>query len=126
MKDIQTTLLSLKDKALEATKNADAAFYNNYLADNAIAVVPFGVFDKKAIVHLMGSGDSPFKSVKIEDTKAVVLTPESGIVTYKATYEILKEGTKNISVVFVTTVYAKINGEWKGVFYQQTPMQKEN
>jgi hypothetical protein len=126
MENIQTILLSLKDKALEATKNADAVFYDNYLADNAIAIVPFGVFDKRAIVQLMGSGNSPFKSARIDDTKAIVLTPESGLVTYKATYEVLKEGKKNISEVFVTTVYAKIYGEWKGVFYQQTPMQKQN
>jgi hypothetical protein len=45
----------LKERALEATKNADANFYQNYLDDNAIAIVPFGIFDKRAIVQQMSS-----------------------------------------------------------------------
>jgi hypothetical protein len=121
MENIKSILLGLKDQALEATKNADADFYQNYLADGAIAIVPFGVFNKKAIVDQMGSGHSQFKSVRVDDTQAIVLTPESGLVTYKATYE---QEDKTQLEVFVTTVYAKIKDEWKGIFYQQTPMQK--
>ena len=119
MENIKSILLSLKEQALEATKNADADFYENYLADSAVAIVPFGVFDKKAIVQQMGSSNSPFQSSKIDDTKAIVLTPESGIVTYKASYTKPDHTTFE---VFVTTVYAKISGVWKGVFYQQTPV----
>ena len=121
MENIKSELLSLKDQALEATKNADANFYENYLDDSAIAIVPFGVFDKKAIVQQMGSPNSQFRSSRIDDTKAIVLTPGSGIVTYKATYTREDQSTFE---VFVTTVYAKVNGEWKGVFYQQTPILK--
>ena len=119
MEDIKSVLLSLKEKALEATKKADGKFYENYLADNAIAIVPIGIFDKKAIVEQMGSPNSQFKSSTISDTKAIVLTPESGIVTYKATYQ---KQDKTSYEVFVTTVYSKIMGVWKGVFYQQTPI----
>jgi hypothetical protein len=121
MEDVKSILLSLKEQALEASKKMDATFYDEYLDDNAIAVVPMGVLDKKAIVQQMGSPNSQFKSSRIDDTRAIVLTPESGIVTYKATYE--KED-KTTFEVFVTTVYAKINGGWKGAFYQQTPLIK--
>ena len=123
MEDIQSILLSLKENALEATKNADAKFYEDYLDDNAVAIVPSGVFDKKAIVKQMGLKEAPFKSSKIADTRAIVLTPESGIVTYKATFQ--KEDKTSYDA-FVTTVYAKTNGAWKGVFYQQTPVIKAN
>ena len=121
MEKIKSILLGLKDQALEATKSSDGDFYQKYLADDAIAIVPFGVFNKKAIVDQMGSGHSPFKSLRVDNTQAIVLTPESGLVTYKATYE---QEDKTQLEVFVTTVYAKIKDEWKGVFYQQTPMQK--
>jgi hypothetical protein len=114
MNDVEKDLLALKDGALEATRKADGAFYESYLAEDAVAVVPYGVFDKKTIVEQMSSAGSPFKSSAIEDTKVTVLTPESGLVTYRAHY-----GDK---VVFVTTVYAKQQGRWKGVFYQQTPL----
>ena len=120
MENVKEILLSLKEEALEATKNMDADFYNDYLAENAIAVVPFGVFNKAAIIEQMASPDSAFRSRKIEDTRVMVLTDESGVVTYKATFENVKDG--NSFDVFVTTIYAKIKGVWKGVFYQQTPI----
>ena len=119
--NVESILLSLKEQALEATKNADAVFYENYLDDSAMAIVPGGIFNKKAIVAQMGSANSQFKSVDVNDTRAIVLTPESGIVTYRATYE--KEDKTQFEV-FVTTVYAKTNGRWKGFFYQQTPILK--
>jgi len=119
--EVESILLSLKEQALEATKNADAVFYENYLDDSAMAIVPHGIFDKKTIVTQMGSANSQFKSVAVNDTKAIVLTPESGIVTYRATYE--KEDKTQFEV-FVTTIYARTNGRWKGFFYQQTPILK--
>jgi hypothetical protein len=114
MSDVEQELLALKDAALAATQRADGAFYEDYLDDSAVAVVPFGVFDKKAIVAQMGSASSAFKSSSIEDVRAIVLTRESGVVTYRAVF-----ATQS---VFVTTVYVKKDGRWKGIFYQQTPM----
>jgi hypothetical protein len=35
MENIQSILLSLKEQALDATKNADGKFYENYLAEDA-------------------------------------------------------------------------------------------
>jgi ketosteroid isomerase-like protein len=125
MENIKDTLLSLKEKALEATKNADAGFYQDYLADNAVAVVPIGVLNKEAIVEQMGSENSSFQSSKIEDVRVTELTPESGIVTYKATFDSRPEDIPAPAEVYVTTVYAKINGKWKGVFYQQTPVKRK-
>jgi ketosteroid isomerase-like protein len=122
MENIKDSLLSLKEKALEATKNADAGFYQDYLADNAVAVVPIGVLNKEAILKQMEAENSSFKSSKIEDVRVIELTPESGIVTYTATFDSRPEDIPSASEVYVTTVYAKINGKWKGVFYQQTPV----
>ena len=116
--EIESTLLSLKEDALAATQRSDGNFYRDYLADNAIAISPHGILSKDAIVQQMGSGRSSFKSSKIEDTRAIVLTEETGIVTYKATF-----GSQ--PPVFVTTVYAKVDGVWKGVIYQQTPLNQK-
>ena len=119
MEDVKAILLSLKEKALEATKNGDGRFYEGYLSDDAVAVAPAGIFPKKVIVEQMSSQNSQFKSSRIEDTKAIILTPESGIVTYIASYK--RQDDSEYSV-FVTTVYAKRENIWKGVFYQQTPL----
>jgi hypothetical protein len=114
MEDIEATLRSLKDQALAATRDRDQTFYRGYLADDAVAILPAGVFDKTAIVAALGSPRVPFESSKIDDTQIMVLSPDAGVVTYRAT---LASGQ-----VIVTTVYARRNGIWQGVLYQQTPL----
>lgn len=124
MNTIESILLSLKDKALEATRTGDIPFYREYLDDSAIAVVPSGLLSKEDILSQMRS-HSRFKSSKIEDTRAIVLSPQSGIVTYKASFTERGDGEDRTVSMFVTTVYAKKNGVWKGVLYQQTPLPED-
>lgn len=114
MEQIEATLLGLKDQALAATRDRDQDFYRGYLADDAIAVLPAGVFDKAAVVAALGAARVPFQSSKVENTQVIVLNPDAGVVTYRAE---LASGQ-----VFVTTVYARRNGVWQGVLYQQTPL----
>jgi ketosteroid isomerase-like protein len=121
--DVATMLLTLKDSALAATQRGDAEFYRNYLSEEAIAIVPIGVIGKEQIIRAMSDNKGAFKSKRIEDTKAIVLSPESGVVTYKATFERPGTPSEEFSML-VTTVYSKIAGDWKGVLYQQTPLSK--
>jgi hypothetical protein len=114
MEDVEAILRSLKDRALAATRSRDQDFYRGYLADDAIAVLPAGVFDKAAVIAALGSSQVPFQSSTVEDTRVLVLSPDAGVVTYRAS---LASGQ-----VFVTTVYARRNGTWQGVLYQQTPL----
>lgn len=121
MTDIAGELLALKDQALAATKAADGDFYRGYLQDDAVAITPYGVFDKEAIVVQMSSPQWSFASEAVDDTRAIVLSEDSGVVTYRATYPPAEPGGKP-RVVFVTTVYQRGPGGWKGLLYQQTPL----
>lgn len=114
MNGIQTELLRLKDAALAATKRADGDFYAGYLHEEAIAITPYGVFDKAAIVAQMSSPSSSFASDAIDDVRAIELSDSSGVVTYRASYP--------SGDVMVTTVYRKDDEGWKGLLYQQTPL----
>ena len=113
---IDQDLLDLKDAALEATRNRDLAFYRDYLADDAIAVVPAGIFAKDQIVAAMGQGT--FQSSAIDDERVIPLGPDAGLVIYIATFG---DGT-TARKAFVTTVYQRTDGTWHGTFYQQTPL----
>jgi hypothetical protein len=112
--DVEATLRALKDRVLAATREHDQEFYRGYLADDAVAVLPAGVFDKAAVIAAVGAPRVPFQASAIEDTRVKVLGPDTGIVTYRATL--------GDQVMFVTTVYARRDGAWQGVFYQQTPL----
>jgi len=48
MDEVEAALRALKDQALAATRDRDRDFYRAYLADDAVAVLPAGVFDKAA------------------------------------------------------------------------------
>jgi hypothetical protein len=113
MADVVEELLELKQQALDATQRADGTFYEGYLADDAVAITPYGVFDKAAIVAQMSSPQSSFKSDAIDDERAIELSPTSGVVSYRAIY-----GDR---AVYVTTIYRRDSDGWKGLFYQQTP-----
>jgi hypothetical protein len=113
---IEQELLDLKDQALEATRKRDTAFYREYLTDDAIAVVPAGIFTRDQIVGAMGQGT--FQSSAIDDERAVPLGTDAGMVTYVATFGEGGEARR----AFVTTVYRRLDGAWRGVFYQQTPL----
>ena len=65
MDDIEATLRSLKDQALAATRDRDQTFYRGYLADDAVAILPAGEFDKTAVVAALGSPRVPFQSSKV-------------------------------------------------------------
>ena len=115
--EIEAVLLALKAAAVLATEKADVGFYASYLADNAIGVTPQGIFNKQQILDGIRSGKA-FHSSKIENSRAVALGSDAGIVTYRAT---LEDGASPTQV-FVSTLYRHYHDGWKGVLYQQTPL----
>jgi hypothetical protein len=107
-------LLDLKEQALAATRDRDGAFYERYLADDALAVVAAGVFDKAAIVALMSDPSGPLEASAIGGVRTWDLGSNAGAVTYVATY-----AERHL---FVTTTYRRTSSGWQGVLYQQTPL----
>ena len=118
----EAALLALKDAALRATRDNDVTFYAGYLSDDAIGVTPFGVFDKQQILAAMKDGKS-FRSTKVEDTRALSLGDDAGLVTYRATFA---TASGQATEFFVSTLYRRFDDGWKGVFYQQTPLPRKN
>jgi hypothetical protein len=116
--EIEAVLLALKSAAIRATEKGDVAFYADYLSEDAIGVTPFGVFNKQQILAGMKDGKT-FKSSKVEDTRAIALGDDAGLVTYRATFE---AAGREPAEFFVSTLYRCREDGWKGVFYQQTPL----
>jgi hypothetical protein len=113
--EIEAVLLALKAAAIRATEKGDVAFYAEYLSDDAIGVMPQGVLDKQQILALLRNGG--FRSSKVVDTRAIALSDDAGMVTYRAWMETPDWPARE---VFVSTLYRRYANGWKGVFYQQT------
>lgn len=116
--EIEAVLLALKAAAIRANEKGDVAFYAEYFADDAIGVTPQGVLDKQQILAMLRSGGG-FRASKIEDTRAIALSDDAGMVTYRAWLENSEWPARE---VFVSTLYRRYADGWKGVFYQQTPL----
>jgi hypothetical protein len=115
--EIEAVLLALKAAAVRATEKGDIVFYAEYLSEDAIGVTPQGVMTKQQILASLKGGG--FKSSKIEDTRAIALSDDAGMVTYRAWFETPEGFSRE---VFVSTLYRRYADGWKGVFYQQTPL----
>ncbi len=80
MGDIKQTLVELAQKAWEANIKEDAAFYRDFLIDEAVGVNNFGIVDKASLVEQMERHIGvPFTRVYMEDPRVSVLTPESAL-----------------------------------------------
>lgn len=95
----------------------DRAFYTDYLADDARAILPTGVLDKRGVLASMAGDRAPFTALRIEDTTVRVIGEDAGVVGYRAIYD--RAGQE--CSVLVTTTYERRDGRWLGVVYQQTP-----
>ena len=118
--DVASELAELKDRALKASSENDRDFYASYLADDAVAILPFGQLSKAQVLGSMVGAKAPFSAKRIEDTDIKVLGPDVGVVTYKAIYD--RDGRE--FAVAATTVYRRQDGRWQGVLYQQTRLER--
>ena len=116
--EIEAILMALKSAAIQATQKGDVGFHASYLADHAIGVTPAGVFNKQQILEGIKNGTA-FRSSRIENSRAVALGTDAGMVTYRATFE---APGKPSAEMFVSMLYRKYHDGWKGVLYQQTPL----
>jgi len=122
--DIKKTLIDLARKAWDANIREDAAFYRDFLIDEAVGVNNFGLTDKASLVKQMQYHTGvPFTEVTMEDPRVVVLSPESALLIYRATVHATKDGKNIVFSDYVTTAFVKRDEKWKGAFQQHTRLQ---
>lgn len=110
---VEAKLLEPEGQALDATRRADGEFYARYLADDTVAILPNGVFDKEAVVAAMSSADNSMRSTGVSEVRAIAFGADCGLVTYRASYP--------TGDVLVSSLYLDRDGTWRGDFHQQTP-----
>jgi hypothetical protein len=111
---IAERLRRMKDGALQATRDNDVAYYDAYVADDALGIFPYGTFDKAAVLAQVARPQPSFRALGIEDEQVVVLSPDCGLVTYTALYPHHRVAT--------STLFLRRHGRWQAVLYQQTPL----
>lgn len=94
-----------------------AAFYEDLMADDGLMVFPGLVLDKQHTVRAIAA-EAPWTSFELADLRVIEGTPESAIVSYRATAQRDGEGEYR---ALMSTAYARRDGRWRLILHQQTP-----
>lgn len=112
-------LVELEHKGWQALSGENGAeFYDAFLADEAMMVLPFGVMDRDECVEAIAAAP-PWMSYELSDIRVVVLSDESAMVVYNARAQ--REGLPEYRAVMSTT-YVRRDREWLIACHQQTPL----
>ena len=112
------TLLELERQGARAqTSGNAAAFYRQCLTDDALMVVPGLAVDKRTLLEAIEK-EGPWLSFRIEDPRVIELTPDCGVVLYRAIGR--REGQSEY-VALMSSIYVNRDGSWKLAYHQQTP-----
>jgi uncharacterized protein (TIGR02246 family) len=105
----------MRDKNYEGMKN--------FLGDDALLIFGDGNrYNKRQTLELMK--DFALDSITIEPTYAVrMLSPDVATLLYRVTYTAAVKGRKpETTKVLSSSVYARRDGKWWSVLYQETPI----
>jgi hypothetical protein len=106
-------------QALSTSGEAAQDFYRQVLADEPVMLFPGGfVLDgRDAIVASMGG--PPWSWYRLEDARVFQPTPETALVTYRATARRYEQPDY---VALMSSLYVRVGNEWKLIFHQHTPV----
>ena len=113
------TLLTLEKQSWEATKKKDIKSLRQLCAQDYVAISSDGArLTLEDFVALFPLFD--VKSYKLSDVQVLPISPDVAILLYKAKTETTFLGVTTKEDMQHSSTWARRDGEWRNVFYQQT------
>jgi hypothetical protein len=117
----QDELVSLEEagwRALSTSGEAAVDFYGRVLDHTAVMLFPGGLVieDREEILESMSG--QPWSAYRLEDPKALLPTPETGVVFYGVVAE---RGHAPAYSALVSSAYVRRADGWRLTFHQHTP-----
>jgi hypothetical protein len=100
------------------TTDAGADYYERHLTADAIMGFSSGVMTRAEAIEAMRASE-PWASFTITDPHVVELTPDSGVLVYRAS---ARRAGHAPYTALVSSAYVRQDGRWLLAFHQQTPM----
>lgn len=118
---LRETILSEEKKVVEAIKQKDTATLKELLAHEVYSVTPDG--GRLSGAEKAKSLESfELAAYSISDAQLVEVTDDVAILTYKFTMTVGPDVRDSpTTTLFATSTWAKRDGRWMAVFYQETP-----
>lgn len=113
-------LTALQTKSVEAWKNKDAKYWDNFLADNFVSLGPGGKRMGKAdLVKMMADDKCEMKSYSLSDQHVTPIGTDAVVLTSKVTSDYTCGGQAGPSPAISASVYERSGNEWKGAYYNE-------
>ena len=112
-------LLELEEQGWRALSSSDpVAFCIEWLADDALMVVPGSVIDRGAFLEAVAHAE-PWKTHHIDDPQTLRISADSAALVYRVRAQ--RENQPEFTAL-LTSVYVAREGRWQLVLHQQTPI----
>jgi uncharacterized protein (TIGR02246 family) len=120
---LREELMALEKGSWDFMRDKNYEGMKNFLGEDALLIFGDGNrYNKRQTLELMK--DFALNSITIEPTYAVrLLSPDVATLLYRVTYTATVKGGKPETMkVLSSSVYAKRDGKWWSVLYQETPI----
>ena len=121
MQASQAELVALEKRGWEAWKNKDSAAYRAVLADDAVSNGRSGVATVAQMVSSLKDCDVRSYAFDESTVRVTNVAPNVALLTFRATQDATCGGTAAPATVWASSLYVRRGGEWRNVFYQETP-----
>ena len=117
------TLLALEKRVWEAAKKKDADALRRLCTQDYVAILSDGsqlTLNEFCMVFPLFE----IQSYSLSDAQVIALGPDAAILLYKAKSETVILGEKEREQTQHSSTWVRRNGEWRNVFYQETPIEE--
>ncbi|MGA8217884.1 MAG: nuclear transport factor 2 family protein [Solirubrobacterales bacterium] len=93
--------------------------YRDHLTDDAVVIIPGQALDKTETIGAMEQSPG-WDEVKISDPRALEVGDRGAVLTYRFDG---RRGDDYAYAALMSSAYTRVDGGWKLVLHQQTPLQ---
>lgn len=119
MSPIESTLLQLEQRGLDADASYDAKHFDEFCAEDFVAVGSFGVYERAQVIAMYTNGTpAVHRKSRVTDPTVRLLGEDGALVTYT----LVSMAGDTTASWYATTVYRRTPLGWRIVHLHQTPV----
>lgn len=117
--EIESTLLQLEQRGLDADAAYDAAYFEEFCADDFVAVGSYGVYQRAQVIDMYANGTpTADRKSRVVDPTVRLLGDQGALVTYT----LVSDAGDATSMWYATTAYRRTPEGWRVVLLHHTPI----
>jgi hypothetical protein len=120
---IEAELIAIEKRGFEAWKKRDKQYFLDTTTESSQNIISSGVMNRELWAFLSSSPHCTPKSFEMDNTKLIMLNPETALLIFRSTQDVVCSGKQAPSQNWVSTIYVKRGEKWLTAFHQETPAQ---